>query len=98
MDDKYPPAEENDTSIKETKKLKSDSFVGVSVLASLSEKNIKNIGFNMQISELVKTLCMSAKQNNIDGVVCSAKEVSEIKRNFGEDFIQLLRELGSAEK
>ena len=62
-------------------------LVGVSVLTSLNEKNIKNIGFNMQISELVKTLCMSAKQNNIDGVVSSVIEVPEIKRNFGEDFI-----------
>ena len=62
-------------------------LVGVSVLTSLNEKNIKNMGFNMQISELVKTLCMSAKQNNIDGVVSSAIEVPEIKRNFGEDFI-----------
>ena len=62
-------------------------LVGVSVLTSLNEKNIKNMGFNMQISELVKTLCMSAKQNSIDGVVSSAIEVPEIKRNFGEDFI-----------
>jgi len=62
-------------------------LIGVSVLTSLSEKNIKNMGFDMQIPELVKTLSMSAKQNNIDGVVCSVKEVSEIKRNFGEDFI-----------
>jgi orotidine-5'-phosphate decarboxylase len=45
------------------------------------------MGFNMQISELVKTLCTNAKQNNIDGVVSSAIEVPEIKRNFGEDFI-----------
>ena len=62
-------------------------LVGVSVLTSLNEKNIKNMGFNMQISELVKTLSMSAKKNNIDGVVCSVIEVPEIKRNFGEDFI-----------
>ena len=62
-------------------------LVGVTVLTSLDEKNIKNMGFNMQISELVKTLCMSAKQNNIDGVVCSAKEVPEIKRNYGDEFI-----------
>ena len=62
-------------------------LVGVSVLTSLNEKNIKNMGFNMQISELVKTLCTIAKQNNIDGVVSSAIEVPEIKRNFGEDFI-----------
>ena len=62
-------------------------LVGVSVLTSLSEKNIKNMGFNMQISELVKTLSLSAKQNNIDGVVCSVMDVPEIKRNFGKDFI-----------
>ena len=62
-------------------------LVGVSVLTSLNEKNIKNMGFNMQISELVKTLCTIAKQNNIDGVVSSVIEVPEIKRNFGDDFI-----------
>ena len=68
--------------------IKSEALlIGVSVLTSLSEKNIKNMGFDIQISELVKNLSMSAKQNNIDGVVCSAKEVSEIKKNFGEDFI-----------
>ena len=62
-------------------------LIGVSVLTSLSEKNIKNMGFDLQIPELVNNLSMSAKQNNIDGVVCSAKEVSEIKKNFGKDFI-----------
>ena len=62
-------------------------LIGVSVLTSLSEKNIKNMGFEMKIPELVKNLSMSAKQNNIDGVVCSAKEVPEIKRNFGENFL-----------
>ncbi len=68
--------------------MKSEALlIGVSVLTSLSEKNIKNMGFDIQISELVKNLSLSAKQNNIDGVVCSAKEVPEIKRNFGEDFI-----------
>ena len=68
--------------------IKSETLlIGVSVLTSLNEKNIKNMGFGMKIPELVKTLSASAKQNNIDGVVCSAKEVSEIKRNFGKDFI-----------
>ena len=57
-------------------------LIGVSVLTSLSEKNIKNMGFDMQIPELVKTLSLSAKQNNLDGVVCSVKEVSEIKRKI----------------
>ena len=62
-------------------------LIGVSVLTSLSEKNIKNMGFKVEISELVKILSVSAKKNNIDGVVCSVKEVSEIKKDLGEDFI-----------
>ncbi len=68
--------------------IKSEALlIGVSVLTSLSDKNIKNMGFDMQISGLVQTLSLSAKKNNIDGVVCSAREVPEIKRNFGDDFI-----------
>ncbi|MBL6811751.1 MAG: orotidine-5'-phosphate decarboxylase [SAR86 cluster bacterium] len=67
---------------------KSKAFlIGVSVLTSLSKKNIRNMGFNIEISELVKILSFSASKNNIDGVVCSAIEVPDIKENLGEDFI-----------
>ncbi len=62
-------------------------LIGVTVLTSLNGNNIKNMGFCTQVSELVKILSESAKENNIDGVVCSAKEVPEIKKNLGEDFI-----------
>ena len=62
-------------------------LIGVSVLTSLSEKNIKDLGFKVEISELVKILSFSAKKNNLDGVVCSVKEVPEIKKVLGEDFI-----------
>ena len=62
-------------------------LIGVTVLTSLDGNNIKNMGFNIQISELVKILSISAKKNNIDGVVCSAQEVPEIKGNVGKDFI-----------
>ena len=62
-------------------------LVGVTVLTSLDENNIKKMGFSFKIPELVKTLSMSARKNQIDGVVCSAKEVSEIKNNLGKDFI-----------
>ena len=62
-------------------------LIGVTVLTSLDGNNIKNMGFNIQISELVKILSISAKKNNIDGVVCSAQEVPKIKGNVGIDFI-----------
>jgi len=62
-------------------------LIGVTVLTSLDGNNIKNMGFNIQISELVKILSISAKKNNIDGVVCSAQEVPVIKGNIGKNFI-----------
>ncbi len=62
-------------------------LIGVTVLTSLDEFNIKNMGFSVRIPELVKILSITAKKNNIDGVVCSAQEVSEIKKNSGKDFI-----------
>ena len=62
-------------------------LIGVTVLTSLDGNHIKNMGFSIQISELVKILSISAKKNDIDGVVCSAQEVPEIKGNIGMDFI-----------
>ena len=62
-------------------------LIGVTVLTSLDENNIKNMGFSIKIPELVKILSISAKKNDIDGVVCSAQEVPEIKGNIGKDFI-----------
>ena len=62
-------------------------LIGVTVLTSLDGKNLKDMGFSIQIPELVKTLAMSARKNNIEGVVCSASEVPDIKRNIGKDFI-----------
>ena len=62
-------------------------LIGVTVLTSLDENNIKNMGFSIKISELVKILSISAKKNNIDGVVCSAQEVPVIKGNIGKNFI-----------
>ena len=67
---------------------KSDTFlIGVTVLTSLDANNIKNMGFSIQIPELVKILSKSARQNNIDGIVCSANEVLGIKESLGKNFI-----------
>ena len=62
-------------------------LIGVTVLTSLNENNIKNMGFGIQISELVEILSMSAWKNNVDGVVCSAREGPEIKENLGKNFV-----------
>ncbi len=62
-------------------------LIGVTVLTSLDRNDIKKMGFRVQIPELVKILSFTARQNKIDGIVCSANEVLEIKKNFGKDFV-----------
>ncbi len=67
---------------------KSEAFlIGVTILTSLDDNKFKKMGFDNKISELVKNLSLIACKNNVDGVVCSAKEVPEIKEKVGKDFI-----------
>lgn len=62
-------------------------IVGVTVLTSLNEKDLKDIGCNLNIEEAVIKRARLAKEAGIDGVVCSAKEASYIVDNCGKDFI-----------
>lgn len=78
--------------IKAASEAKNDSksntlLVGVTVLTSLSQNNLDNLGLKISISKLVETLSMAARENSIDGVVCSVSEVLNLKKNIGKDFI-----------
>ena len=56
------------------------------MLTSLSHEDVKELGIN-DLSTNIINLAQLAKDHDLDGVVCSAQEVSEIKRLFGNDFI-----------
>ena len=62
-------------------------IVGVTVLTSLSNEDLKDIGCNMTTEELVIKRAKLAKESGIDGIVCSAKEVDKIVEVCGEDFV-----------
>jgi len=62
-------------------------LVGVTVLTSLDERQLKLIGFKEEIPRLVKKLASEANKALLDGVVCSAQEAKELKKTFGKDFI-----------
>ena len=62
-------------------------IVGVTVLTSLSDKDLQDIGCNMNTEELAIKRAKLAKQAGIDGIVCSAQEVDKIVNACGEDFI-----------
>ena len=53
-------------------------IVGVTVLTSLSNEDLQDIGCNMTTEELAIKRAKLAKKSGIDGVVCSAKEVDKI--------------------
>ena len=62
-------------------------LIGVTILTSLDETQLKLIGFKDKIPKLVKKLASEAKKALLDGVVCSAQEAKELKKTFGKDFV-----------
>ena len=62
-------------------------LTGVTVLTSLDNKNLNEIGLQKGTDETTFTLAKLGKELGIDGIVASLDSVSEIKRNFGNDFL-----------
>ena len=62
-------------------------LVGVTVLTSLDDKNIEEIGFYRNTEESTLVLAKLGQEIGIDGVVASLNSVSEIKTTFGNDFV-----------
>jgi orotidine-5'-phosphate decarboxylase len=62
-------------------------IIGVSVLTSLDDDDLKKIGMNRPVSEQALALASLAKAAGLDGVVCSAQEASILRTSLGEDFL-----------
>ena len=62
-------------------------LVGVSVLTSLDNKELKEIGFNKSVKKLVIHQAKLAKKAKLDAIVCSAQEVKVVKKIFKKEII-----------
>ena len=62
-------------------------LVGVTTLTSLDEKNIKLIGYDKKLSELVKHQARLANKAGLDALVCSPLEVKLIRKIFKKEII-----------
>ena len=72
------------------KKSNSDMIlVGVTILTSLNENNLVDLGFNSSAEEIAIKLAKLGKQNGVDGVVCSIEDISGIKASFGGNFLSV---------
>ena len=56
------------------------NLLGVSVLTSFNDEDLKNLGFNNGVEEQVKKLIKIAMEANLYGVICSPLEIKMIKK------------------
>ncbi len=62
-------------------------LLAVTVLTSLKEEQLRDIGINDRILEQVLRLAKLAREEGMDGVVCSPQEIEIIKQELGPDFL-----------
>ncbi|CAM3556183.1 Orotidine 5'-phosphate decarboxylase [Vibrio aerogenes CECT 7868] len=61
-------------------------LIGVTVLTSMSQSDMKSIGLDILPQEHVLRLAELAKGSGLDGIVCSAQEAHYLKSELGQDF------------
>ena len=62
-------------------------LTGVTILTSLNNNALKEIGFNKQLEKLVYHQAKLAKKANLDAIVCSPQEVKIVKKIFNKEII-----------
>ncbi len=60
--------------------------LAVTILTSLGEENIREVGFDRSIPEQIAKLAKLAKDSGMDGVVASPLEIELIRETCGKDF------------
>jgi len=74
-------------------------LIAVTILTSMGKDDLEQIGIQTEsVQEQVVKLAMLTKDSGLDGVVCSAKEVSVLRNSLGNDFLLVtpgIRPVGS---
>lgn len=65
-------------------------LLGVTVLTSLDASDLQAIGQNYDTKQQVLRLAKLAKDNGLDGVVCSPEEVEVLRKELGPSFILMV--------
>ena len=62
-------------------------LVAVTVLTSLADDELAQVGFTGSAADNVERLARLARASGMDGVVCSAREAPVVRRATGSDFL-----------
>lgn len=64
-------------------------LIAVTVLTSLQESDLYEVGLNVSPAEQVERLALLTQQSGLHGVVCSAQEAAHLKVVCGESFLKV---------
>ena len=74
--------------LKAVKKISgSTKIIGVTTLTSLNNKDLKLIGYNKSVKNLVAQQARLAKKASLDALVCSPYEVNAVRKIFKKEII-----------
>ncbi len=62
-------------------------LIAVTVLTSMNNENLKEIGVPYSVDEEILKLALNVSNHKLDGIVCSANDITSIKSSLPEDFI-----------
>ena len=62
-------------------------LIGVTILTSLNNKSLKEIGYNKKVKKIVIHQARLAKKAKLDALVCSPQEVKIVKKIFKKEII-----------
>ena len=76
------------TALKTTRKVSGKTkLIGVTILTSLDNKALRQIGFSKDVKKVVLHQAKLAHRANLDAIVCSAQEVKIVKKVFKKEII-----------
>ena len=62
-------------------------IIGVTILTSLDNKSLKEIGYSKEVKKIVLKQARLANKAKLDAIVCSPKEVNVVKKIFKKEII-----------
>jgi len=62
-------------------------LIGVTVLTSLDDVDLRRVGQSVPARDQVLRLAELAKESDLDGVVCSPQEIAPLRERLGNDFM-----------
>ena len=76
------------SALKAVKKVaRSTKIIGVTILTSLTNKSLKEIGFDKNVKKIVLNQARLAAKANLDALVCSPLEIKIVKKVFKKEYI-----------